>query len=155
MILSRFYRYTTIIAALLIVTTGIVIAHDGATGIIKERMDAMKDISTQIKLMKKMIRGKQPYNASEFNNAAAIVAKHSRDVTQQFPKDSTEKPSRAKPVIWKDWDEFKELAQKLTDASIGITALAGKSTKPEALRRTFGKLTKTCKACHKKFRFKK
>ena len=37
----------------LISITSVAIAHKGATGIVKVRMDAMKDISTQMKLMKK------------------------------------------------------------------------------------------------------
>ena len=39
-------------------------AHSGATGIVKERMDAMKDIGRATKLVAAMFQGKQPYDAA-------------------------------------------------------------------------------------------
>ncbi len=57
------YKTFAVTFVVLVSIASIAFAHKGATGIVKERMDTMKDISTQMKLMKKMIRTKQPYNA--------------------------------------------------------------------------------------------
>ena len=144
-----------IVSFALLSITNVAISHKGATGIVKERMDAMKDISTQMKLMKKMIRGKQPYDAARFKNAAATIARHGLEIPKQFPKGSAHKPSRAKTGIWQDWKKFSALAQMLTANAKALVDKAEMTTTPKSLRYKFGKLAKTCKACHKTFRHKK
>jgi cytochrome c556 len=139
----------------LISITSVAIAHKGATGVVKVRMDAMKDISTQMKLMKKMIRGKQPYDAVRFKNAAETIEKHGLNIPKQFPKGSAHKPSRAKIGIWQDWEKFSDLTRNLTVNAKTLAEMAEATSTPKSLRRTFGKLAKTCKACHKTFRQKK
>ncbi len=101
------------VVIVLVGSAGLAFAHKGATGIVKERMDAMKDMSAQMKLMKKMIGGKEPFDSSKFSRAAATVAKHGTEMPRQFPKGSLQKPTRAKPDIWQDWNRFNAVAEDL------------------------------------------
>ena len=41
------------------VSCGLALAHSGATGIVKQRMDAMKDIAAQMKLIGAMVRAER------------------------------------------------------------------------------------------------
>jgi cytochrome c556 len=60
--------------------------------------------------------------------------------------------SEAKPEVWTDFDKFKEIAQKLKDASAKAAGAAkqGKGTFTAA----FNDMTKVCKECHETFREK-
>ena len=155
MIISQASKIIIVAFVALAGITGVALAHDGATGIVKERMDSMKDISAQMKLMKKMIQKKQPYDAERFKFAATTITKHGNKTSGLFPKDSTDKPSRAKPAIWQDWDTLTAMAQKLTEKSIELADKVEDTKNTKTLRAAFQKLAKTCKSCHKKFRNKK
>lgn len=134
---------------------GLAAAHKGATGIVKERMDAMKDISKHMKLMKKMIRGKTSYDGQRFRRAAKIIADHGEEMPKLFPKGSMQKPTRVKNTIWQDWDKFETQAKKLTVHANELASKADKEQDINALNKIFKKLGKTCKSCHKKFRLEK
>ena len=49
-------------------------AHKGATGIVKERMDLMTNISKRLKLVVQMIRGKRPFDGNAVAVASTAIA---------------------------------------------------------------------------------
>ena len=133
-----------------------VMAHGGATGIVKERMDAMGVISDNMKLIGQMLKGQQEYSLSEIAAAASRIADHSgKEITRLFPEGSTNSPSEAKPEIWLDWQTFGNEAKelKLTAEALSDVANAGADKKEVAI--AFGALANTCKTCHEQFRLKK
>lgn len=66
-------------AVMLAVSVALAFAHGRATGIVKERMEAMEEISASMKQIGQMLRGQKPFDASEIVGAAAIIAGHSGD----------------------------------------------------------------------------
>ena len=91
------------------------LAHRDATGIVKQRMDAMEDMARAMKALRAMMRGRQPYDAERVRTYARVVAGHGAEkLTVLFPEGSLHHPTRAKPVIWADWERFAAMARELT-----------------------------------------
>lgn len=102
------------------------LAHGGATGIIKQRMDAMSVMSDAVKSLTVMMRGEVPYDADAVSQGASIIKSHAGSVmTALFPPDSLDKPSVARPEIWADWDDFEALAMRLSVFADGLERAAG------------------------------
>jgi len=153
--------------------------HDGATGIVKERMEAMSNLGKAVKNIAEMVREILPYDASSVRFNALIIKNHAGPaMTKLFPRGSQQKASQARPRIWSNWDEFTELAYRLETLATGLGIAAdnglsvadvSKSGNKRKVAGTnsqqsefatmpvgsiFSKLAKTCTACHEKFRLK-
>ena len=97
-------------------------AHGGATGIVKERMDGMAIMGGAIKAISGMLRS-GTYDAQLVENGAEAILQHSGEtLTALFPKGSDAAPTKAKPEVWTNWDEFSDLAGQL-----GVLAAALKA----------------------------
>lgn len=134
--------------------TSRVLAHKGATGVVKERMDLMDEIGDNMKGMKAMVQRKQPFDAAKMAMHAESVRQASMHIKKVFPEDSLKPPSEALPSIWKDWDKFSSLADKLTAESEKLGEVA-RSQDLQAVMKQFGRVGKTCRGCHTDFRKKK
>jgi cytochrome c556 len=89
-------------------------AHGGATGIVKERMDAMSDMSKAMKTLTPIIRGKTEYDSSLVSELALRIANQSgQHLLMMFPEGTEGDPSEAKPAIWAQWDRFETYANEL------------------------------------------
>ena len=151
-------------------------AHQGATGIVKERMDQMDVMKKSMKTMAAMFKGKTAYDADAVRKHSAIIAKHSADtLTKLFPEGSLQHASEAKPVIWEKWDRFELLSNELkrisdklgqkadiretetASASMNMTdsMMAEPATTEDTADSLFRQLADTCSSCHTSFRKKK
>ncbi|PCJ08029.1 MAG: cytochrome C [Rhodobacteraceae bacterium] len=102
------------------------LAHGGATGIVKQRMDGMGAMKSSMKLLAPMMRGKTTYDADTVRSAAATIEQHAgQTLAGLFPQGSGGKPSEAKSDIWNDWSGFTDLAAQLTTYSQGLALAAG------------------------------
>lgn len=156
--------------ALLIAGTGGVIAHKGASGIVKQRMEAMKAMGSSMKSVAAMVTGKTAYDAAKMKKAATLIKAHAQKTPKMFPKGSTNHPSEAKPEIWARWSEFEVLAKRLASYADALDQAAGNQkgvmahkmtpammSDPEHLKlmppkMIFIQISKTCSTCHKDFR---
>ncbi len=120
-----------LIAVSLTVSTAVVMAHGGATGIVKERMDAMGDMKDSMKEVSDMFKGKAPYDANKVRTAAEVIKGHSGNaLTKLFPEGSLQHPTEAKAVIWDEWDRFSKLADHLETLSEGLANAAENKDTP-------------------------
>ncbi|TLP41911.1 cytochrome c [Cohaesibacter sp. CAU 1516] len=102
-----------------------VLAHGGATGEIKERMDAMSSMGKAVKVLKDIMQGKTDYDADAVRKQAAIIKSHAGDaLTDGFPEGSLKMPSEAKAEIWTDWEKFSQLASQLETFATGLEGAA-------------------------------
>jgi len=135
------------------VTAGL--AHQGATGIVKQRMEAMKSVAAATKAIATLdwsdVRSAQAKAAKN----ARIVSGHAADVVKLFPKGSDKAPSEAAPAIWKRPDVFAKLANDMGRAANTIAIWSRKSASQKGIARPFAEMTATCKACHAEFRIKR
>jgi len=104
----------TAIALSVSLSSGVVMAHGGASGIVMERMDLMKEMKTSMKSMSAMFSGKAEYDEAVVKEAARAIERNSGEaMTKLFPEGSLHGPTEAKPEIWQEWDRFAALADQL------------------------------------------
>jgi cytochrome c556 len=131
----------------------VAIAHEGATGVVKERMEGMKAIGQQVKIMVPMMKGTLPYDPAQVEKSAAIIEGHSGETfTKLFPEGSTEMPSEALPEIWEEWATFSKLSDDLKTAAINLGDVAANGGSESDFKSALGATLKTCKACHSDYR---
>lgn len=132
--------------------TTLALAHEGATGVVKERMELMKRQQSDMKLIGDMAKGKTPFDAAKATLAASDVATTAKKIQDLFPQGSDGHPSDALPAIWKEWDRFTGNAKELETSADALGAvLAGGN---DGWKPAFQKLTDSCKACHETYRAK-
>jgi cytochrome c556 len=141
-----------ILATLLITASatvpGILSAHDGATGIVKERMDNFKATQGHLKAIGGLMRS-QDY-AAIIEHAEQIKAWADK-MPEYFPAGSGSAPSAAKARIWEDFDGFKAAAQTHATATQGIID-AAQAEDMTALTAAFRATADSCGGCHKVFK---
>ena len=133
---------------LLAVPTTLSLAHSGATGIVKERMDMFKKNQGNLKAIKSHI-------GSEDYGSIVKLADEIRDwavkMPEYFPEGSNEKPSEASPAIWADFDGFKNAAMKNETAAKQLID-AAKAENQEAVVDGFKAVATSCKSCHQSYK---
>lgn len=153
-----------------------VVAHDGATGIVKERMELMKAIGQSMKSLGAVFKGQVEYDPVVIEGAARdIQALSGSKMTALFPDGSLHQPSEALPTVWEEWVKFENLAILAESYSGALAAAANNPSADGGMRlsdmgvgdgdpatlaagapqRAFGFLAKTCSNCHETFRMKK
>jgi cytochrome c556 len=143
-----------VVALFLLLTagTGLALAHEGATGVVKERMDLMKGQGKQMKLIGDMAKGKKKFDAAKAVAAARDLEKTTRKIPDLFPEGSNKHPSEALDAVWKEWDRFKGDAHDAEEAANALAAVLEASG--QDWKAAFQKMTDACKACHETFRAK-
>ncbi|MEO9876354.1 MAG: cytochrome c [Anderseniella sp.] len=124
------------------------LAHSGATGIVKKRMEVMKDVGAVMKELGAMVKGDVGFDASTVARRAGDLRAHAADMPTLFPEGSMHGPSEALPQIWEDFEGFSRIASDLESAAADLSAV----TDPTALPAALGAAGKTCKACHSDYR---
>ena len=126
---------TTKIAVVFVasITAGVALAHGGATGIVKERMDGMAAMQKAVKAVTPIMRGQVEYDANAVRSFAAAVEMHSGEaMTKLFPEGTGGKPSEAKDAVWTEWEGFESLAMDLDVLSKALSEAAGNGLAVEA-----------------------
>ena len=131
-----------------IIPATIVLAHSGATGIVKERMDMFKRNQNNLKAIKSHIR-------SEDYRSIIKLADEIRDwalkMPEYFPEGSNQKPSEASPSIWTDFDGFKDAAMK-NGAAAKQLIVAADAGDQKAVVDGFKAMAASCKSCHQSYK---
>ena len=130
-----------------------VYAHQGAKGVVMERMETMKTLAKAMKSVSLMVRGKTPFERDKVMVEANAIAKHGARIVGLFPKGSGDGVSEASPAIWWDPQGFKQRAKAMVAAAEGLSTAA--QTTEVATASAFRALGKTCSSCHKVYRTKK
>ena len=123
-------------------------AHEGAKGIIKERMDKFKMSKN---LMKKINKGLQNDNFIIIEKSAQTLLNWSKEMSNYFPEGSDNPPSEASSDIWLDPEGFKIAIKNFELASLELITQS-KNENFDMTVSSFRDLAKTCKGCHQKFR---
>lgn len=120
-------KRTTILAAIAVTGTAVAaLAHSGATGVVKERMEAMKAMGDAVKAVTPMMQGEVAYDADVMRKTARTFQAHSGEaMTKLFPEGSMDMPSEVKESVWSDWDRFAALAEQLGIYAKGLEGAAG------------------------------
>jgi cytochrome c556 len=124
------------------------LAHKGAMGIVKERMDKFEASEKATKRIKQALsRGDTAVVTAE----AEFLVSWAREMESYFPENSNQSPSEAKDEIWLQWDDFVGAIRSFDDAAQALIE-AAPTEDPRAIRGAFKEMTKSCKSCHQQFR---
>ena len=77
-------RKIFLVLAIFVTTMTISIAHQGATGIVKERMDAMSDVSDRSKKIAKMFKGEKDLDREYIQQSSESFARYGQALFTQF-----------------------------------------------------------------------
>ena len=133
---------------LLATPTTFVFAHDGATGIVKERMDMFKKNQNNLKVIKSHIRSK---DYDSIMKLADEIRDWAVKMPEYFPEGSNNKPSEASPAIWADFAGFKDAALENEKAAEKLVAAAQAEDQNEVVD-SFKAVAASCKSCHQSYK---
>jgi cytochrome c556 len=140
-------------ALLCLVSATIALAHEGATGVVKERMDLMDRQKDDMKLIGQMAKGTTPFDAAKAAEAARDISVTAKKIHELFPEGSGGGKSEALPAVWENWDDFTTKADELGKAADTLAAsLDGGDSEWKG---AFQGVSDACKACHQDYRKKK
>ena len=124
------------------------LAHKGASGIVKERMDRFKASEKATKRIKQALsRGDTAMVVAE----ATFLLSWAREMESFFPENSNQPPSEAKDEIWLQWDDFVGAIHSFDRAAQAlIEDVATQDSRP--VSEAFKEMTRSCKSCHQQFR---
>ena len=123
-------------------------AHEGAKGIVKERMIKFK---ASKKLMQKINKGLQNQNFKIIEKSAEDLLVWSKEMSKYFPEGSNDPPSEASSDIWNDPEGFKKAINNFQLASLELITQSKTNDMDQTIS-AFRSLAGTCKGCHQKFR---
>ncbi|MEM7270614.1 MAG: cytochrome c [Pseudomonadota bacterium] len=139
------------LSSALILVAGGALAHSGATGVVKQRMDGMEEMGYAAKALGAIKLGAIPFSAETLKRAGSEIARHAEAAKELFPEGSGGAPSDAKPLIWEDRAGFDRLMEDLRLASERLAFEADETPETLALIDEIGGY---CKDCHGLYRAK-
>lgn len=142
-----------LISVLIAATATAALAHSGATGIVKVRMDGMMVLGQSMKTLLGLTKTGD-FDQAAVREAAKQIQSHSgQAMNDRFPEGSLQSVSEAAPAIWQDWDRFIAISDELFDAAVELENNAANADFD--LADSVKRMGATCSACHEPFRIKK
>ena len=124
------------------------LAHNGATGIVKDRMGKVEASERATKRIKQAFsRGDTAVVIAE----AKFLLSWAREMQSYFPENSNQPPSEAKVEIWLQWDDFVGAIQSYDKAAQALI-YAAETQNTRAIDGAFKEMVRSCKSCHQQFR---
>ena len=119
------YKNTVLGAVALSALGAVATAHNGATGVVMERLMGMSAMKTIMAELAPMMQGAVAYDDVAVQEAAFALQTHAGEtMTGLFPQEDIPAASYAKPEIWTDWERFAALSEELRLYSEGLAIAA-------------------------------
>ncbi len=144
-------RVAIIIAGGFLAVAGMAMAHKGATGVMKERMDLMSNLGDQTKALVMMVRGRTALDWQVVDQAGEAAMTAAESLPAKFPAGSFMAPSEAKTAILEQPETFAALSTALAKAGEALSQAASQQDEGAFLV-AFRGYAQTCKDCHSLFR---
>lgn len=135
-------------ACLLALLPIVAVAHQGADGVVKERMELMKEVGQATRHLGEMAKSGEirPEDASE---AADRLRAAAEKIPVVFKDRNLDAPSEALPEIWEDWSHFTDIAAQMAEAA---ATFRDPPDDAAAFRGAVAKLGESCASCHERYR---
>ena len=127
-------------------------AHQGATGIVLERMELMKSMENEMKALRRILLDEQPVEPGAVQVHAQTLHKASRGIATRFPMGSADPHSHALPAVWERPEEFRLLAARLDVSTEELLRLASASADRQQLIAATKAVGSVCQSCHELFK---
>ena len=128
----------------------LLLAHTGVKNDdVMKRMNLMKSMAENSKILGKMLKKKIPFNLEQAKSSLIEISKLSRSTPSVFDKMAMDPKSESKIIIWEEFDNFRDLSNKLADNTLSAAKnLSGfEDLKPALMTTASG-----CKECHTRYR---
>ena len=112
------------------------------------REKQMKEYKKLMGDMGKMVKGSQAYDAAAFAQMAAQLHAGSSKPWRYYSAGAT---GDALPEVWSKPAEFQAAIKRFSDASAALST-AAKAGNLDAIKKPYGDVGQSCKACHDNFR---
>lgn len=144
-----FFRFLLIVGLMLTPLTSF--SHSGATGVVKQRMDMMKQFKKEIKVIRKMVRGDLPVNRQTVLQTGGNIEESAKQLADLFPPESNPHPSEADDLIWQEWDQFVDSVRLMSEQA-RLLQQAAETGETDSIATAYKKLNSSCKQCHELYR---
>ncbi len=145
-----FVRKASLAAAIAITPSLHGAAHEGATGVVKERMDAMEERAKTVKAITQRVKANRDLGSIKAD--AQTIQQLAGRITSVFPSGTNQHPSEAKPAIWQNWSDFGAKAGALAGESGKLAETDARDAKSIAAQVRV--VSQACSACHELYRVK-
>ena len=134
----------------IIFSSTLLLAHTGVKNEdVMKRMNLMKAMAENSKIIGEMLKKKIPFNLEQAKNSLIEISNLSKSTPSVFEKMAMDPKSESKIIIWEEFDNFRNLSNKLADNTLSAAEnLSGfEDLKPALMRTASG-----CKECHTRYR---
>ena len=138
-----------LISCIVLITPSV--AHEGATGVVKERMNKFQESKN---LMRTINKSLSDNNFDVITQSAEKLNKWANEMHEYFPKGSeanTSNKSQASDNIWSDPEGFKKVVKKFEITSAKLIKISQNKNIDDTVS-SFREVAASCKGCHKQFR---
>ena len=128
----------------------LLLAHTGVKNEdVMKRMNLMKSMAENTKIIGEMLKKKIPFDLEQAKNSLIEISNLTKSTPSVFKKMAMDPKSESKIIIWEEFDNFRDLSNKLADNTLSIAEnLSGfEDLKPALMRTASG-----CKECHTIYR---
>ena len=128
----------------------LLLAHTGVKNEdVMKRMNLMKSMAENTKIIGEMLKKKIPFDLEQAKNSLVEISNLSKSTPLVFEKMAMDPKSESKIIIWEEFDNFRNLSNKLADNTLSAAEnLSGfEDLKPALMRTASG-----CKECHTIYR---
>ena len=134
----------------IIFSSTLLLAHTGVKNEdVMKRMNLMKAMAENSKIIGQMLKKKIPFDLEQAKNSLVEISNLSKSTPLVFEKMAMDPKSESKIIIWEEFDNFRDLSNKLADNTLSAAEnLSGfEDLKPALMRTASG-----CKECHTRYR---
>jgi cytochrome c556 len=139
-------RAAAIFLAVLL-AAGVAAAHEGATGVVAQRMDIMKQMGQHMKALGTILAGKTAFDQATAKRLAETMHEHCEHVMHMFPPGSDGHHSAANRAAWERLPEFDARMRRFDAAveELVTVAASGEKTRLEAEFKAVGHECSGCR----------
>ena len=124
----------------------LLLAHTGVKNEdVMKRMNLMKSMAENSKILGKMLKKKIPFNLEQAKSSLIEISKLSISTPSVFEKMAMDPKSESKMIIWEEYDNFRDLSNKLADDTFST---AKNLFDVEDLKPALKTIALGCKGCH-------
>lgn len=134
----------------IIFSSTLLLAHTGVKNEdIMKRINLTKSMAVNTKIIGEMLKKKIPFDLEQAKNSLIEISNLSKSTPSVFEKMAMDPKSESKIIIWEEFDNFRNLSNKLADNTLSAAEnLSGfEDLKPALMRTASG-----CKECHTIYR---
>ena len=116
---------------------------------VMKRMNLMKLMAENSKIIGEMLKKKIPFDLEQAKNSLIEISNLSKSTPLVFEKMAMDPKSESKMIIWEEFYNFRDLSNRLADDTFSVAKNLSdvEDLKPALMRTASG-----CKECHTRYR---